>query len=333
MGAADLRLFDRPCAPFYSALQTRSLRDRQRPPSAAQLAGFRVVGDLPDVSHPQWHLTCQAIYGLCFMAKGSFGEILKREREMREVTLNEVTVATRIAPRFLEAFEREEWEKLPGGVFNRGFVRAIARYLGLNEETLLSEYDLAYGEQKTVAPSLVENPIPSPPKWAIAAAALGVLLVAAGLIAGGRYGWRRYAAHRAAKRAAISAAPSPIQPAPALPSLNGDGSSTPSSSAASSTPVTPSSGEPTAAVATPAAPTRLGVVADGRIVLDARLPAGETRHLSARKQFLVSAAHPSAVLLELNGQAMPQLGSRDGSGTMVLSQKDLRQAPRGNSQP
>ena len=85
------------------------------------------------------------------MAKGSFGEILKREREMREVTLNEVTVATRIAPRFLEAFEREEWEKLPGGVFNRGFVRAIARYLGLNEENLLSEYDLAYGEQRAGA--------------------------------------------------------------------------------------------------------------------------------------------------------------------------------------
>ncbi|HEY1925467.1 MAG TPA: helix-turn-helix transcriptional regulator, partial [Candidatus Acidoferrum sp.] len=63
------------------------------------------------------------------MAKGTFGEILKRERELREVTLNEVTVATRIPPRFLEAFEREDWEKLPGGIFNRGFVRAIARYL------------------------------------------------------------------------------------------------------------------------------------------------------------------------------------------------------------
>ena len=106
------------------------------------------------------------------MAKGSFGEILKREREMREVTLNEVTVATRIAPRFLEAFEREEWEKLPGGVFNRGFVRAIARYLGLNEENLLSEYDLAYGEQRQPALPLVENPIPSPPKWMVAAAGL-----------------------------------------------------------------------------------------------------------------------------------------------------------------
>ena len=84
------------------------------------------------------------------MNKGSFGELLKRERELREVTLNEVTVATRIPPRFLEAFEREDWEKLPGGVFNRGFVRAIARYLGLDEENLLSEYDLAYGEQRAL---------------------------------------------------------------------------------------------------------------------------------------------------------------------------------------
>ena len=136
------------------------------------------------------------------MAKRSFGEILKSEREIREVTLNEVTVATRIPPRFLEAFEREDWEKLPGGVFNRGFVRAIARYLGLNEENLLSEYDLAYGEQQTAATALVENPIPSPPKWIVAVAALGVLIVVGCVLAGGVYGWRRYQARRAAKRAA-----------------------------------------------------------------------------------------------------------------------------------
>jgi len=79
------------------------------------------------------------------MATGNFGERLKRERELREVTLEEITSATRIGSRFLEALENEQWEKLPGGVFNRGFVRAIARYLGLNEEALLGEYDLAYG--------------------------------------------------------------------------------------------------------------------------------------------------------------------------------------------
>jgi cytoskeletal protein RodZ len=269
------------------------------------------------------------------MAKRSFGEILKREREMREVTLNEVTVATRIAPRFLEAFEREEWEKLPGGVFNRGFVRAIARYLGLDEENLLSEYDLAYGEQKPVESRLIEEPIPSPPKWAFVVAMLGILLVAWGIIAGGLYGWKRYAAYRTGKRAATVAAASASQStqvqqghdAEIAPSSN----SRPASSASGLGVVSPPA-RLDLSVATSAV-TRVRVVADGRVVLDARLPAGETRHLSARNQFVVTAARPDAVLLELNGQTMPALGSGRSSGTMVLSQKDLRQAPSGNSQP
>jgi len=60
------------------------------------------------------------------MAKGTFGERLKRERELREVTVHEIASATRIAAKFLEALENEQWEKLPGGVFGRGFVRSIA---------------------------------------------------------------------------------------------------------------------------------------------------------------------------------------------------------------
>jgi hypothetical protein len=73
-------------------------------------------------------------------------------------------------------------------------------------------------------------------------------------------------------------------------------------------------------------------VADGRVVLDSRLPGGATRHLSAKNQFVVSANHPAAVLLEMNGQAMPPLTTIGPSGTLVLSQKDLRQAPSGNAQ-
>jgi helix-turn-helix protein/uncharacterized protein DUF4115 len=275
------------------------------------------------------------------MAKGSFGEILKRERELREVTLNEVTVATRIPPRFLEAFEREEWEKLPGGVFNRGFVRAIARYLGLNEENLLSEYDLAYGEQQTVAPPLMEDRIPSPPKWILVAAVLGIVLVATGLIASGRYGWKRYVTHRAARRAALSAELSG-SPSAGMPTGHSGEAGASGSSGSGSVPPSPGSPAVPAARVTPShlelsistsEVTRVRVVADGRVVLDARLPARETRHLAARNQFAVSAARPSAVLLELNGQAMPWHGSGAASGTMMLSQKDLRQASDGNSQP
>jgi cytoskeleton protein RodZ len=295
--------------------------------------------------------------GFGCMNKGSFGELLKRERELREVTLNEVTVATRIPPRFLEAFEREDWEKLPGGVFNRGFVRAIARYLGLDEESLLSEYDLAYGEQRATLPAVADNPIPAPPKWVVAAAFITILVLAVAAVWGSVHGWRRYAERRAAKRAALSASASTL--------ANGKTHAPPSSTAAAPAtaphtalptqqpaiaPTNPAdpNGNPSAANATNSAnpppsqrldlavstsgPTRVRVVADGRIVLDSRLPAGETRRLFAKNQFVVSAAHPEAVLLEMNGQAMPPLTSAGASGTMVLSQKDLRQAPSGNAQ-
>ena len=61
---------------------------------------------------------------------------------MRGVSLEEISTATRIATRFLVALENEQWEQLPGGVFNRGFIRAIARFLGLDEDSLVSEYAL-----------------------------------------------------------------------------------------------------------------------------------------------------------------------------------------------
>src|SRR5277367_5846796 len=139
------------------------------------------------------------------MAKGNFGELLKREREMREVSLNEVTKATRIGPRFLEALENEEWGKLPGGVFNRGFVRAIARFLGLDEENLLAEYDLAHGEQSMPAPQPYENKLPRPPIWLPVLAVLALLALLGGLVAGGIYGWRWYSARRSAKHSSSSA--------------------------------------------------------------------------------------------------------------------------------
>jgi cytoskeleton protein RodZ len=288
------------------------------------------------------------------MTKGSFGELLKRERELREVTLNEVTVATRIPPRFLEAFEREDWEKLPGGVFNRGFVRAIARYLGLDEENLLSEYDLAYGDQRPAMAALAAgDPIPSPPKWALAGVAIAILLLIVAGIWGSVHGWQRYAARRAAaKRAALtaSAASSGQAPAPATVAAAGKNPAPPmpqppkanaADPTANSSPAKTSASSPDSNSSTPqrldlvvstSGQTRVRVVADGRIVLDSRLPAGETRRLFAKTQFVISSTHPEVVLLELNGQAMPPLTSVGPSGTMVLSQKDLRQAPSGNSQ-
>ena len=79
---------------------------------------------------------------------------------MRGVTLEEISTATRIAPRFLVALENEHWDELPGGVFNRGFIRAVARFLGLDEDTLVSEYALqtkGRSEPGVVADSPLES--------------------------------------------------------------------------------------------------------------------------------------------------------------------------------
>jgi cytoskeletal protein RodZ len=238
------------------------------------------------------------------MAKGNFGERLKREREMREVSIEELTKATRISARFVDALENEDWAKLPGGVFGHGFVRSIARYLGLDEEALLGEYDLARSEKLPVALAKPEERIPSAPKWLPVAAMLIVLLLLAGLFYGGRYAWRRYMDYRATKKSSAASMTMQME-SPA-------GAAEQSSSALLDLSVSTSSA------------THVRVAADDKVVLDADLPAGETRHLPAHQQFEVTAGDSSAVLLELNGKAMPPLGSPGTSGRMVFGWKDLR---------
>jgi cytoskeleton protein RodZ len=259
------------------------------------------------------------------MAKGSFGERLKREREMREVSLDELTKATRISQRFLEALENEDWKKLPGGVFGRGFVRTIAGYLGLDEETLLGEYDLARGDVSRESSVHAEDRIPSTPMWVPLLAVLIIGALLAGLVFAGRYAWHRYAARRNS------------QPSSALVTAPLDPSGDPLARQSTPTP-TPSSATTRAAapldlaVSTSAA-THVRILADDKLLLDGELPAGVTRHFPAQDHFEISAADSSAVLLELNHQVMRPLGPPGASGTMVLGQKDVRRPDGGITQP
>lgn len=70
----------------------------------------------------------------------SFGEGLKREREKKKITLDQVAVSTKISLRMLRAIEEEKFDQLPGGIFNKGFVRAYARYLGVDEDKAVEDY-------------------------------------------------------------------------------------------------------------------------------------------------------------------------------------------------
>lgn len=161
------------------------------------------------------------------MPSTPFGEHLKRERELRGVTLEEVAAATRISPRFLEAIENEQWDRLPGGAFNRGFIRSVARYLGLDEENMVAEYALeTKGLDESSASAAAQG---MPRDWRPMITGAVVLVVVIIILAVGIH------YYRARERAGAA---SPSQSVPVAPS----------------TPVAPPTGQPT----TPANPSSPG---------------------------------------------------------------------------
>ncbi len=70
----------------------------------------------------------------------SFGETLKQARKARNISLQEIAESTKIGTRILQALEDERFDQLPGGIFNKGFVRSYARCVGLNEEKAVAAY-------------------------------------------------------------------------------------------------------------------------------------------------------------------------------------------------
>ena len=89
---------------------------------------------MPD-HEPQAHDAASAL--------ATFGEDLRREREIRGISLKEISDATKISKRFLEALERNDHKTLPAPVFTRGFVREYARYVGLSAEDMVNRYNFA----------------------------------------------------------------------------------------------------------------------------------------------------------------------------------------------
>jgi cytoskeletal protein RodZ len=70
----------------------------------------------------------------------SFGDELRRERELRGISLREVADATKISLRFLEALERNDFDCLHGGLYNRGIVRAYCEHIGVDAEAMVNAY-------------------------------------------------------------------------------------------------------------------------------------------------------------------------------------------------
>ena len=91
----------------------------------------------------------------------SFGEELRLAREARGITLRQISDQTRISIRYLEAIESNDYKRLPGGIFNRSFIKAYAKQIGFDEEVALEGYLRTAREQGDPADEVATTPYKS----------------------------------------------------------------------------------------------------------------------------------------------------------------------------
>ena len=244
----------------------------------------------------------------------SFGEELRREREIRGISLKEISDATKISKRFLEAIERNDHKTLPAPVFTRGFVREYARYLGLNSEDIVNRYNFAAAgddriEQSTHLERLTQPqalPLPAnrapvrksiPPPYARIDRNVYILAVIVAALLGASWWALEHKRAARAEQERLDAAAATIAPKPAMPP----------SSPVPETPVD----DMLRLTIDVSRDSWVTLEADGKKILDERLHEGDHRTFEAKEAFrFVAVGNAGGVALKLNDLDLPSLGRR-----------------------
>lgn len=257
---------------------------------------------------------------------GTFGERLQREREMRGITLEEIAEATKIGTRSLRALEREEFDKLPGGIFNKGFVRAYARYLGIDEEQAVADYLTAVREAEAAA----EPRVPQPAEVALAEEKrepaggrrlVAVVLLLAAIVAGAWYLYNRRNARQT--DASVPAVPAATQPA-AAPTLPAQPTSNPELKAAALPKTPPESGAFVLRIHA-REDSWMHIIADGKVVMSEILKASGEKEVRAQKQIVLTAGNAGGVEISHNGKTIASLGPENKPRTVTFTPAGLQQ--------
>ncbi|MGH9492873.1 MAG: helix-turn-helix domain-containing protein [Terriglobales bacterium] len=261
---------------------------------------------------------------------GSFGERLQREREMRGITLEEIADSTKIGTRSLRALEQEDFDKLPGGIFNKGFVRAYARYLGIDEEQAVADFLAAAGEPEQPLPSPFprekQAPASSHQGWAVILSVLGL----AAVLWGGRYIYER--SQRSEPTSPPQTQVEPQKPPPTSPPAPaaqtggeaGTVASTPAESSGNPAAVQPAAGEGFVLRVRAKEDTWLSITADGHAVMEGTLAAADSREVRAKKSVVLKLGNAAGVEVSHNGTAVPPLGRANEVKTVVFTPEGLQ---------
>ncbi len=280
----------------------------------------------------------------------SFGERLKRTRENKKMTLDDVARATKITTRMLSALEQEKFDQLPGGVFNKGFVRAYARHLGLDEEQALRDYAQAATPQETTAQvegaelraiaerkdkERANRPASRGLPWGIVAALL--LLVAIALSTWGFLSRERNASSQirspisepvAARSSSIARPNSPVNP----PFPTEVASTQTVSERVAENSALVSEGPSASATAINLAVSAhqdswLTITVDGEPFYQGRLAAGARQIISAQNEVVLKSGNVGGLDITFNGTKLPAQGGDAEVKTLVFGPSGLIDNP------
>ncbi len=289
---------------------------------------------------------------------GGFGERMQREREMRSISLEEIAESTKIGCRMLRALEEEDFDKLPGGIFNKGFVRAYAKFLGIDEEQAVVDFQAAFLEKQQrhatngsnglqhsevlsgVQASTYADESPQPDQAAgfMRAAIIIVVLVGIGVLA-----WKFWPVKTAVVTPAESAAPRVVQnlpPATAPAKADEPAAAKTDAAPATSTEpnatktTTPAEAAPGAAV--DASILRLQIHArerswikitgdDGKLLMQGEISPGGSRSFRATKQLVLTLGNPAGVEISYNGQTLAPFPADPKTRTLTFTPEGLLQ--------
>lgn len=90
------------------------------------------------------------------------GSILKKERIRSKLSIEEVSVATKIQPHYLKAIEEDKFSKFPSSVYAKGFLQNYAKYLGVNSDRILALYRRMMGETPRQIVKEAQKPLKEP---------------------------------------------------------------------------------------------------------------------------------------------------------------------------
>jgi cytoskeleton protein RodZ len=261
-----------------------------------------------------------------------FGGKLRQARERRGISLRQIASSTKIAAAALEALEKNDISKLPGGIFSRAFVRSYAVEVGLDPDDTVKEFLDRFNQDPPPTAEAMAAAIPEEERQfeqrqrqAVKALAFGaVSLVVLAVI--GYFVLRNRAAARtetaAAAPAVTEAAPAPAPAAdPAATTAAAQSADAGSPSAA------PVAGQLTLEIA-PSSECWVSLTIDGKKLFARVLKAGERESHVVEREAVVEVGDAGAFAFSVNGRPGKPLGDKGQVKTLKLTPATAAQFTR-----